>query len=416
MKKQAIAIYEPSDLWEREVQESYHEFNDDWLPSFACQLAAKAILKLKTVGWVENDSLRKHRAKYFFSPAMTTYKEDMVLATYPLFLRDILENETVSSYLHDPIVFVTQPIAHYLLRDFPIHVVVKWQDIVADNPHVKFMDVGGLYLSANCNVILKRSSILSIRNVANEVRKVAATQVGKDVYEIDPHKRDLFPALEVWDKEKRIVGIIEEAGLGEKGIIRVVYRDGTKLDLPQEEFDFRFLLHTKTAARGNVYPIRLGDHVYKLNELQIAQLIKKKLLRSKTIRKMFDDFEVSSERLADLQIIITNLDQKYAETDLKQMKLDVSLFEDGEFFRYNFFVVAHEIVHWLSRVKEQDSYFNDPEEVLGFVSSIALELESNEPLPSIWSKIFPKISWHFHNEGDAKKFFSRMLEKAKALV
>jgi hypothetical protein len=415
MDRAAIAIYNPQDVWEREVQDAYHQFTGEWMPSFACQLASRAILKLKTVDWVEDPFLRPIRASYFFAPHMCSHKEEMVLVTHPLFLRDILENQCVNACLHDPIVFVAPPIAFYLLRDYPVHIRVRWQDVVADNHGVDFIDVGGLYISYGKNLKLTRKCIVEVGQVTSDLRKAAATEIRPDVFEIGQHHRKLQPETDVYDKQVRVNGTIEEVGIGEEGVIKVVYPNGESIVLPQDEFDMRFIIHTAQQIPMSTFPLKIKDQLYHLNQEQIGQIIKRKLLQSHTIRKMFDDFEVSPERLQDLQIIITKLDHKYAETDLEKMALDISLFEQGDFFQYSFFVVAHEIVHWLSRVKEQDSYFNDPEEVLGFVSSIAVEMESGEPLPAIWEKIYPKISWHFNDERDAKLFFQRMLEKAHKL-
>ena len=153
-------------------------------------------------------------------------------------------------------------------------------------------------------------------------------------------------------------------------------------------------------------------------EAQIAQAIKEKLLSCRAIIKLFEQFEVAPERLQDLQIVIVPLEKKYAETDDRSMKLNNVLFEGGwdVFVRDHFFIVAHEIVHWLSRIKEQESYFHDPEEVMGFVSSIAFELSEGTDPDEIWNKIYPKVSWHFHNEIDAKEFFANMAEKAQKLL
>ena len=98
------------------------------------------------------------------------------------------------------------------------------------------------------------------------------------------------------------------------------------------------------------------------------------------------------------------------------MKLNKSLFEGGDFFRDNFFVVAHEIVHYLSRLKESDAWFNDPEEVLGFVASIGYEMENGTDFDVIWNRIYHKVSWHFHNEEDAREFFKNMYQKAKRML
>jgi len=159
-----------------------------------------------------------------------------------------------------------------------------------------------------------------------------------------------------------------------------------------------------------------GERTLPLSTKRIGLLIKEKMRKSRSLMAMFEDFEVDPQRLDDLKIIITNLDSKYAETDGETMKLDPSLFQDSNFFEDKFFIVAHEIVHWLSRVKEQDAYFNDPEEVMGFVASIAYEIEQHGDFDVVWNKVYPKISWHFSNESDAREFFMNMTEKAKKFL
>lgn len=164
-------------------------------------------------------------------------------------------------------------------------------------------------------------------------------------------------------------------------------------------------------------PWNISKHA-QLNEEQVAALLKKELLSTSSVLKLFDQFEVDPSRLDDLQFEIADLEKKYAETDANRMVLNSHMFEGGweAFKKKYFFVVAHEIVHWLSRVREEDSYFNDPEEVLGFVSSLAYEISQGTHPDEIWNKVYPKVSWHFQDEADAREFFSNMIEKAQKLI
>lgn len=150
----------------------------------------------------------------------------------------------------------------------------------------------------------------------------------------------------------------------------------------------------------------------------LSELIKKELISVDAIQSLFEQFEVSPERLQDLRIEVVPLEQKYAETDSEVMRLNESMFADGweNFKQKYFFVIAHEIVHWLSRIREEDSYFNDPEEVLGFVASIAYEMSQGTHPDEIWNKVYPKVKWHFQDESDARDFFSNMVDKAKRLI
>ncbi len=163
-------------------------------------------------------------------------------------------------------------------------------------------------------------------------------------------------------------------------------------------------------------PVTLNGRIVEIGFQELNTLIKERLIRTKSIQSLFEQFEVDLSRINDLTIEIGDLDQKYAETDGERMVLNKFLFKGGDFFEEYFFVVAHEIVHWLSRVREHDAYFNDPEEVLGFVSAIAFEMERGKNFDTIWNRIYPKISWHFSDEGDARDFFQRMIEKAYDLI
>lgn len=149
---------------------------------------------------------------------------------------------------------------------------------------------------------------------------------------------------------------------------------------------------------------------------QISQLIKERLRQSPSILSLFDEFDMSIDRLDDLLIEVVPLDKKYAETDSHSIRLNTMLFDTGNFFEDYFFVVSHELVHWLSRKKEEEAYFNDPEEVLGFVASVAYEIENHTDPDVMWNRIYPKISWHFSDERDAREFFVNMIDRAKKLI
>ena len=151
---------------------------------------------------------------------------------------------------------------------------------------------------------------------------------------------------------------------------------------------------------------------------QLGELIKKELLSAPATLKLLEQFEINPDHVSQLRIEFADLEKKYAETDAEKMVLNISMFNEGwdAFKSKYFFVVAHEIVHWLSRQAEKQAYFNDPEEVLGFVSSIAYEISKGTHPDEIYNKIFPKIEWHFHNPVDAKGFFENMIEKAHDLL
>ncbi len=171
-----------------------------------------------------------------------------------------------------------------------------------------------------------------------------------------------------------------------------------------------------TSAASQRYPLDMDGESKMCSLEEIEVIIKERLLQSHSMQNLFREFDINPERLQQLKIQIVDLQDEYAETDENVMKLNPSLFSEGSFFRDYFFVVVHEMVHWLSRSREADAYFSDPEETLGFVSSIASELEQGISLDEIWNKIYPKVSWHFNDENDAREFFENMIMKAKQLL
>lgn len=164
------------------------------------------------------------------------------------------------------------------------------------------------------------------------------------------------------------------------------------------------------------FPMNINGKQLELGQEQIAKLLKQKMVSDLAVRKLFERFEIDINRLQDLDIQVVDLEGRYAETDEETMSLDIHLFDGGNFFEDNYFVVVHEIVHWLSRLKETDAYFNDPEEVLGFVAAIASELQRGVDHDLMWNKIYPRVEFHFNNESDARQFFEMSILKAQELL
>lgn len=160
------------------------------------------------------------------------------------------------------------------------------------------------------------------------------------------------------------------------------------------------------------YPVVLNGEMHHLSAEQIGQIIRDRLKKLKSITAICDEFDTSLDCIDELVIEIVPLDQKYAESDINGIRLNENLFENGQFLRDYFFVVPHELVHWLSRRKEDQAYFHDPEETLGFVLSVAYEIENGTDFDTIWNRIYGKVAWHFHDENDAREFFKNMIKKA----
>jgi hypothetical protein len=263
ISKAAIAVYNPQDYLERAIQDAFHEHNDGWLPMYACQLAAKALafLKMFDENWIENTKLIDHRVKYFFAPFMSAQKDEMVFVTSLLFLRDILENKTINAFIHNPVVFVTKPIAHYLLREYPVHILFDMNKLYSINRTAKPVHINGLVIfdeenlntdDAVLDIFTKNTtsgtssvSAMDIEHIMRDtgfIRKVAVSLREPGVFRNDQDKRTISPQAEVWDKIERVNGKVVKVEPGETGSIEVSLNNGIKKIVSQVDFDKEFTL------------------------------------------------------------------------------------------------------------------------------------------------------------------------------
>lgn len=247
-------VYYPNDNeFERALQDASYRYEGRWLSQTDCQLMAQAIVALKMANPDWTTTLSKERAAYFFSPYMTSDKDRLVFVTYPLFIRDILENNEFNSYLHSPVIFMTKLLAHYLFREYTIHLHLDKDKITSMNSDVNFVSAGGL-LMADENVALdkecvigmitsdNRDHILDLSQSSLDEVKLAASLVAPGVFQIDEHERALLPDMEVWDKDNRVAGLIIEVEPGETGAVQVSFDDGQNVSIGKQFFDQRFVV------------------------------------------------------------------------------------------------------------------------------------------------------------------------------
>ncbi|KKM89216.1 hypothetical protein LCGC14_1250860 [marine sediment metagenome] len=179
-------------------------------------------------------------------------------------------------------------------------------------------------------------------------------------------------------------------------------------------------------AMEEKYPIGNGHRTFE----QIGELIKEKFRNSRAVMSVFKQFGIHPKELDDFQILIEDLDGKYAETDATVMRLSKTLWEK-DFFEDYWFLCCHEIMHFCARLFEQktglkvgdqpgedddEPYLHDKEEQWAFALSIASEIERNTDPDVIYNRIFPKISWHFNSPSRGKEAFGMLVEKAKKIL
>ena len=249
-----MKVYYPHDNdLERALQDASHYHTGQWLSEVDCKLMSDAIVSLKITNynWISN--LIKERTLHFFNPNMISNQDILVFVTYPLYIQDIIENKEFNSYLHSPVIFLTKPLAHYLFKEYTIHLHIDKDKLVSLNSTINFTNVGGLLISED-NVALNTECIVKVVTFANKNKfvdkkanildeiKLAASLVAPGIFQIDEHERALLPNKKVRDKEKRADGVIVSIEPGETGCVQIKYNDESFITIGKQFFDQRFSL------------------------------------------------------------------------------------------------------------------------------------------------------------------------------
>lgn len=254
--KTAIAVYFPSDTWEKAIQDACKQATNEWLPAYPCQLLARSIASLKIgTDWLEKEELMPVRASYLFNQHLCDNdKRVQVFTTHFLFLRDILENNEINIKLHNPIVFMTPHLANFIFRNNPVHIYLNADFLHSFNKGAKFVDVGGLSICEE-NLMVNRGMITDVLYYGKQDRKnvdkltgvlsdglgvqlkVAASEIHKEIFKIDEHFKDVRPGMRILDKLKSSEADVLEVEPGETGIVRFKYLNGNEGSIAKEDFD-----------------------------------------------------------------------------------------------------------------------------------------------------------------------------------
>jgi len=154
-----------------------------------------------------------------------------------------------------------------------------------------------------------------------------------------------------------------------------------------------------------------------LSKEELNEKLKSFIRDSAFFHKMFDDYGISMDRIDnDLHFHLEPLDGMHARSKGKDVFLDDELFKDGDFFEDKIHFVVHEMSHWLTRLRENDCYFADPEEIEAFTLGMAYELLKGRGEREVAKLFFPIISKHLKISENADVLFGSLLTKAKIRV
>lgn len=240
----AISVYNPVDPLEKAVQEAYHKFNHDWLFQYPCQLFANSLRMLKSFDetWLDNSQLLTNRISYFFAPSMSSKNNVLVFLTHLLFVRDIVENKSINSVIHNPIVLVTKPLSHYLFSEYPVKIYLDGTKLLEKN---KLSKIGGLYVTEDFDVDIEGCIVeidgnndpFLVQQFNFIGQKAAASQISRGVFKINEEDKPLKPNMSIWDKRLRESCLITEIEPGSTGLVLIRYSDGTLRHVVKQDFD-----------------------------------------------------------------------------------------------------------------------------------------------------------------------------------
>lgn len=236
----SLQIYQPNDSIGKLIQGLYHSSTNEWLSKSQCDLVVESLYRLKIYDpmWLHDINLLELRLSYFFSPSFCCKKNVVVFPTHQLFVREITENLCINSSIHNPVVFVTKPVAHFLLREYPIKINIDFQQLQADNKKIKFLSVGSLVISSNVDVILSKSSIINI----DRAFKLASSEIKPGVFKIDDDQKDIQLNDIVVNKFNKKQGKITDVDFGEQGFVSISHDDGSSINLSKIDFDKQYIL------------------------------------------------------------------------------------------------------------------------------------------------------------------------------
>lgn len=204
--------------------------------------------------WLENKDLLEQRLNLLFEPLLTQKQEQIVYLTHINYLRNIFENNLIDINLHNPICFVTTPVAYYLFPEYTIHLYIDKFKLDAEN-NVEHNKIGGIieYKDSvkiepsfiNKIVCKNQSFVNSINNIRKDTgfNKFAVSLKQRGVFKIDEDQRNIRPNSKVVNKLNNKKGTIISIEKGEHGNVIVQYEDKTIQLVEQGDFDYQFVIN-----------------------------------------------------------------------------------------------------------------------------------------------------------------------------
>lgn len=215
---------------------------------------AQATANLKRYSeWTEESDLGDVRASFFFRPALSEHKNTVVFVTNILFYGDIIESKRISSYLHGPVVLMPRSLAHFVFKEYSIHLHLDWSKVQSQNE--KFMNIGSVFIADGFDVNIENAikNVISVdftkqnivelmNNESHVLQKAAMTEIEDEVFSIEKQDRFLKANMVVQDKFDKDNGIITEVEPGDTGFVFIRKGNNHQISVSKNEFDHYFVV------------------------------------------------------------------------------------------------------------------------------------------------------------------------------
>ena len=156
---------------------------------------------------------------------------------------------------------------------------------------------------------------------------------------------------------------------------------------------------------------------FSLSEKELEKKIKEAIRSNPFFIVMFREYGVPLSMIDDnLHIKLEKLDDVYAKSKGDTIYVAKRIFDEPDFFQKKMHLIVHELVHWLTRIREEDSYFTDPEEIEAFMYGIAFELHRGVSKEDIMQFFVPIMKKHLDREENAEKMFMAIYQKATGIA
>lgn len=133
-----------------------------------------------------------------------------------------------------------------------------------------------------------------------------------------------------------------------------------------------------------------------VSDKSLNRILKQQIREVPFFQYLFKEYEVPIENIEkNLIFHIKKMRGRSAFSKGNDIYINSELLQTDNFFSDGLHFVIHELVHWLTRQREETCYLSDPEEVDAFTAAILFELLRGKNKEDISRTFLPILASHF---------------------